>query len=345
MDKVNLSLRTKKIIEIDFKNMKKVFLLIIICHFLFVKSFSQNEQTFKGTYNGIQTFGFATYNFYINGIDTIKNGKFNYESNKTNSTLVINGFYKNGKKDGKWIATGTITQPDEFMTILMEANYSEGNLNGTYKKEYENKINYIDNTGKSKTAIQKNLLIANMNDNHLVDTFSYIFSVGKIPKMGINGIFDKDGFLDDTWTMFYTKNLTDVTSYVAEDKYYYKNGFYIKLTSKNIDNKTTDVICDRTDFILNFINNTYSKDKVSYIIDNTKYKFVKHNYDDRPINLIRYNCDNIIGVKGESVFGYHRKGAEYFIDELKDICGWNYINEINDGYNKIDLVIEKDIEK
>jgi len=326
--------------------MKKVLLLIIIPHLLIGKLFSQNEQTYKGSYNGIQTFGFATYNFYINGIDTVKNGKFNYESNKTNSTLVINGFYKNGKKDGKWIATGTITQQDEFMTIIMEANYSEGNLNGIYKKEYENKINYTENnTGKSKIAIQKNLLIANMSDNHLVDTFSYIFTVDKIPKMGINGVFDKEGFLDDTWTMFYAKNLTDITSYLAEDKFYYKHGFYIKLTSKNIDNKTTDVICDRTEFILNFINNVYRKDNASYIIDNVKYKFVKHNYDDRPINLIRYNCDNIIGVKGETEYGYHRKGAEYFIDELKDICEWNYINEIADGYNKINFEIEKDIEK
>jgi len=209
-------------------------------------SYSQVIKTYSGSFSK----GNATYQYFENEqLERIYNGKFSYiegdSLNRKINSLYISGYYKNDKRDGKWVVVQYGCVNSVFYSNKLILNYSNGLLNGKFSQIFKN---YSDVNSKYKFS-------GSFKDNTILGLFN-LNEDRNGNKKSITCFFNKQGFLDSTFS--YKNNFTELIST-------FKNGFQIKCVYRHLSTGKVLRNFDYTKFYSIFLQNYDSAKKSAFI--------------------------------------------------------------------------------
>ena len=174
--------------------------LFLVVSLLFIYSVA-NAQLLKN-WQGDYGQGKANYTYYENKVGKkIPDGKFHYEEDG-DAKLVVEGFYKNGRKQGEWVYDNG--------KAALRMHYSNGVLNGEYEF-----VDYIDSM---------NNIVLHFKDNLIVGEVHHKFEDG----ITLSGRFDSLGFPEGEW-----KEKSDGMPRF-QSTYTYQKGFLTEILLKDL---------------------------------------------------------------------------------------------------------------
>lgn len=301
--------------------------LTLVTLIFFNSLFSQELKIYKGDYsNGTSSPGYAEFEYYENSGELIKNGNFRYTYKISNEngtySAIINGKYKNGKKDGVWSydvsyidfrLNKSLTYATGFYKLT--SNYIQGYPTGNWKYNHSNKTrNKLVNGWGSYDKPEESSVVLNFKNGLLVGEIKCINIMDNTYPF-VDGQFDENGFAVGKWNLkrgnsdveinrkkFYKNVLiSDVSSSLSSGDILYKSELgtedtveikkyidnlitYNDLVEKNLKIDTINVIESK---FLNFNNSVYNKHFLNeYISGDLCYNLRESIFENKGSNFI-----------------------------------------------------------
>lgn len=211
------------------------FFIFFICLLIFVTTNAQNREIYEGSFvlkNDLQ--GEASYQYYLDKRDTIKQGNFGFlsieETEKAFDCVNIEGVYNKNYKNGKWsysfknLKKGTL-ETLENNKLIYKASGEEKRILGEFKS--------------SKASGTWMVIEQKIRDSKATDTISLVkanytngIPTGEIlafnEKLEFAGHTNKEGLADKTWTIIHKEiNLIEHRIYdngIIQDHCFEQNG-------------------------------------------------------------------------------------------------------------------------
>lgn len=227
----------------------KVALLFVLMLLSNLQVFGQQIQQHNGDYTINENInGYALFDYYKSGQETVKHGNFRFERMVTDSVentvdgIVLTGIYQNNRKDGPWRYSykefspvgkpGTTDNEIIFRTnghdYTISANFSSGKING----DFSIKQRTVANSSTKDTLLY-------LSSNYAVGTMIGVVT-GKDEKASFRGRLNREGMPDGVWEFTHKdqeriKEYREYSDGVLKNHYFTINNNQLDITHIGLD--------------------------------------------------------------------------------------------------------------
>ena len=267
------------------KSIFQFHLLILL--FIGQLAYGQTIKNYNGNFNSKHFKGISNYTYFEDEDRRVINGLFSFKNSTGN--VIVNGNYNQNLKNGSWkTSLNNLQYSDVLYNSVITSNVSGTFLNGNveghwvleriklisfaendisnYYKSQLNGLSYLFD-GKSIDFSKTHKIIetskVNFKDNHFVGSFMHNINNGKST---INGQFDKNGYLNEIWTVNYQSE-----GILRNQTMTFQNGVLLSIKEKDNSIGIVKIIYDNSLVVKEFFQNYNATDNTA-LIDSKIYR-------------------------------------------------------------------------